>query len=600
MLIPDWPQIEEFPTPLEPGERIVLEAYERLDNCEESNVNLDIYVQPYLENYRPDVVVCIPENGILIIEVKDWKPESKTTPNQGRAAMDQAKLYRDQIISLCSPNISKLLTNPEFAAHEALIMDLIHRAVTVAVAVPFLEQVKVNRLFQNKSVHIMTREAIKENTRLLRPSQLPNRLPPDMQRAVVAEIWQSLKSWLTPPYHRAEQGRLSKSDLTKAQRPHASPRGPGWYRLRGPAGSGKSLILAHKAALMASEGKKVLVVCFNITLTHYLRDLIAQMRYDFSWEHVVIRHFHALLKEIRIRFEVCFTKDEIALDSFLNEHYPKVVAEILNAHPDHPFQFDAILIDEGQDFQVNWFQILGQCLTQDGEMLLVRDRHQNVYGKDLSWSDGDKQAIRGLKSVRGFSGKWAELGTTWRMSPTITGGVSEFALRQLGADPFNVDVDRSDQKELYQGSTFCRWENVQQQDVDTRLLRVVRQVTQLTAPSHPSDFAILTWKNEQAWHVVDLLKKEGYSAVHVYDQDGNRDKSKMVRFRKGDGRIKVCTGHSFKGYEIWGAILYVTPQVDALAQARWIYTSMSRAIEGLWVLNTDPKLNEVGEWFPCE
>ena len=48
----------------------------------------------------------------------------------------------------------------------------------------------------------------------------------------------------------------------------------GYRRIKGPAGSGKSLVLAARAARLANEGKSVLVATFNITLWHYLRDLI--------------------------------------------------------------------------------------------------------------------------------------------------------------------------------------------------------------------------------------------------------------------------------------------------------------------------------------
>ena len=44
----------------------------------------------------------------------------------------------------------------------------------------------------------------------------------------------------------------------------------GLSRIRGPAGSGKSLVIAHRAVKLASEGRQVLVICFNITLLNLL------------------------------------------------------------------------------------------------------------------------------------------------------------------------------------------------------------------------------------------------------------------------------------------------------------------------------------------
>lgn len=43
-----------------------------------------------------------------------------------------------------------------------------------------------------------------------------------------------------------------------------------YRRVKGPAGSGKSLVLAGRAAILADEGKRVLVCNRNIALLNYL------------------------------------------------------------------------------------------------------------------------------------------------------------------------------------------------------------------------------------------------------------------------------------------------------------------------------------------
>ena len=45
-------------------------------------------------------------------------------------------------------------------------------------------------------------------------------------------------------------------------------------RIKGPAGTGKTLVLACKAARLMAQGKSVLVVSYNITLTHFIRKLV--------------------------------------------------------------------------------------------------------------------------------------------------------------------------------------------------------------------------------------------------------------------------------------------------------------------------------------
>jgi superfamily I DNA/RNA helicase len=45
-------------------------------------------------------------------------------------------------------------------------------------------------------------------------------------------------------------------------------------------------------------------------------------------------------------------------------------------------RYDAVLVDEGQDFTLEWWQLLRDHVRKDatGEMLLVADPTQDIYG----------------------------------------------------------------------------------------------------------------------------------------------------------------------------------------------------------------------------
>lgn len=53
--------------PLTPGERMVLDAFDR-----HLPIDWEIYVQPHLNGLRPDFVLLHPGVGIAVFEVKDW------------------------------------------------------------------------------------------------------------------------------------------------------------------------------------------------------------------------------------------------------------------------------------------------------------------------------------------------------------------------------------------------------------------------------------------------------------------------------------------------------------------------------------------------
>ena len=81
----------------------------------------------------------------------------------------------------------------------------------------------------------------------------------------------------------------------------------GYRRIKGPAGSGKSLVLAARAAKLAAEGKSVLIATYNITLWHYLHDMIVRGLRDLvvngrsvskPMSGVTFAHFHGWSKQV--------------------------------------------------------------------------------------------------------------------------------------------------------------------------------------------------------------------------------------------------------------------------------------------------------------
>ena len=61
------------------------------------------------------------------------------------------------------------------------------------------------------------------------------------------------------------------------------------------------------------------------------------------------------------------------------------------------YSYDAIIVDEGQDFQISWWQALRNFLSDNGEMVLAADPTQDLYGTASNWTD---EAMVGA----GFSG----------------------------------------------------------------------------------------------------------------------------------------------------------------------------------------------------
>ena len=156
----------------------------------------------------------------------------------------------------------------------------------------------------------------------------------------------------------------------------------GYRRIKGSAGSGKTIVLAHKAAKLMAEGKSVLILTFNITLVNYIRTLIfrALREYDpeskSSISNLQITWFHDYVKSyfIHIGYQGVWNK---AYDKDPNRKdkrdpnkviIPEKFLQYLNKPNCKPKKlFDAILVDEGSDFVPMMWQGCRQLHKKDGE-----------------------------------------------------------------------------------------------------------------------------------------------------------------------------------------------------------------------------------------
>jgi hypothetical protein len=148
--------------------------------------------------------------------------------------------------------------------------------------------------------------------------------------------------------------------------------------VEGVAGSGKTLLAANRARAYAEEGKDVLLVCFNRTLAEHLRRVVNDSR-------ITIHHFHGLAREVCIKARHGF---EVPADAGKDFWFTEVAEMLQYALEEVPkYRFDAIIVDEGQDFHTDWYIVLEDCYKQPGGPLYVFfDGAQNLYGQKPSFA----------------------------------------------------------------------------------------------------------------------------------------------------------------------------------------------------------------------
>jgi hypothetical protein len=123
----------------------------------------------------------------------------------------------------------------------------------------------------------------------------------------------------------------------------------------GPAGSGKSLIAIEKARRLARDGFRTLFVCFNQPLA---TSIIRAIEDDGEPEdrRPLVTTFHRLCEVLGRRAGVLPPKPNPIPVAWWNETLPGALDQAIDRLPDE--RFHAIVVDEGQDFELAWLTSL--------------------------------------------------------------------------------------------------------------------------------------------------------------------------------------------------------------------------------------------------
>ena len=369
----------------------------------------------------------------------------------------------------------------------------------------------------------------------------------------------------------------------------------GYRRVKGPAGSGKSLALAARAAMLASEGKRVLVCTFNITLHNYLRDIVEQLVSQQISRQIIFTNFHAWCKG------VC--EDSGLMDAYnkLWEDYTKKVvweqgmAELVSEIYDNPSDsfipptYDAILVDEGQDYRVPWWQTLRKAIVKDGEMLLVADMTQNIHGTAQAWTE---ETMLGLSC--GFTGPWMTLSErSYRLPASLIPVLEEF-VRQF---PYDGEKDIPDHRQFNQADALHKYRWLQVSSWEAVVDACVKEIECLWNDPDISTVYFLSEK-ELGMKVVNKFEQKEVNILSTHSDDWQRSRSQKVGFHPGCAEICATTPHSFKGWEACHIVVHVERIWYSIDRALF-YTALSRLNEdpngsALTVVSSCPDLENFG------
>lgn len=155
----------------------------------------------------------------------------------------------------------------------------------------------------------------------------------------------------------------------------------GCQLILGPAGSGKTLILVHQAACLYAkkpEEIRMLFVCYNISLVHYIKRLLAAKGIPLGPRGVEVLQYNELCGKL--------LDEKITHEGEKSDYFDLITQMSLEAVKSSNLKYDAIFVDEGQDFSSDMAKVIIGLLSSTFSLFSVAfDERQSIYGAVCDW-----------------------------------------------------------------------------------------------------------------------------------------------------------------------------------------------------------------------
>ncbi|MFD2247210.1 nuclease-related domain-containing DEAD/DEAH box helicase [Pontibacter ruber] len=442
---PSLEKINELKVKPEPGEWYLLNFLKIiLSNAYE------VFFNPFLNGDRPDIVILKKGAGILIIEVKDWEfrhysiNERKKWEVKGKnsafikSPIDQVLQYKQNIYNLHIEDLlyKKIMDYKYWNVVNCAVY--FHKesreSITDFIVSPFEHDEKYMK-FLNKNISFLGYDDLE--SKIFKDLLWKKYMTLNNSKYFKEDLYQSFKRYLQPPVHTIEDGKVIKYNQEQQKLINSEPVEE---LIKGVVGSGKTTVLAVRAVnAHIRTGGRVLILTYNITLKNYVHDKISQVRSEFSWENFYITNYHSFLTAefnnvgISVVVPEGFEKwnDDDKSEYFEVNYYSNV--SIFEPYQDHLEKYDAMFIDEIQDYKFEWMEILKKYfLKQGGEYVLLGDEKQNIYDNKLE--EEEREIITNIRDKR----RKRKLNISNRFGDKI-GRIALDFQKQVMAKKYNID-----------------------------------------------------------------------------------------------------------------------------------------------------------------
>ena len=323
--------------------------------------------------------------------------------------------------------------------------------------------------------------------------------------------------------------KMTESQMEAIEDFEVNPR----MAIMGYAGTGKTVLASEYARRLASREQSVLFLFYNRLIANTVRRGIDREL------PINTTTFHSFARHLIGEQDVDWWEENKKNVDFWQEDIP---LKLLDLNPTQLPKFDAIVVDEAQDFKPDWFEIIELMLIkEDSRFLIFYDENQDIFGrwnKLPSWAEGFSKKVlrRNCRNTKNI---------TEYLQTLLPSSMVPFEESPVG-EKVNIVKSNSQEEETKQVT----------KDLEKLLSRGVE----------PTDILILTNKPMPKSSINPIQKVSGVG----FEWTGRKPNHKSKR-------IQVSNINNFKGLEAPVVLIVDYSNTDVKKRSEYLYTQASRA-----------------------
>lgn len=426
-----------------------LRLAERLKDCLEDNAWVwhNIPVGPF--GRHPDFVTLHPQQGIVVLEVKDWRLETigSATSKQVELITDRGNVWtenpfeqvRNYMFNVVDTlKRDPLLVNEGGSFKGKPVFSFGHGVAFTNITRKQFEQTDLHEvfpptrcIFRDEMTEHVDADAFRERVwRMVSPRIGPALSLPQIDRVRALlfpeiRVTQFALSFDDPAEKSSPADDRLLAVMDMQQELLARSMGEGHRIVRGVAGSGKTLILAFRAEQIArAASRPVLLLSYANGISGRLENAMQDRGVE---DKVVTSTFHSWCLKMLRTYDLPQPSAKDIPD--FSEQLAASVQTVLDAAERGLIpggQYDAVLIDEAHDFEPQWLALAAKMVNPDTKaLMIVYDDAQAIY-------KGRKRPVWKQLGIEA-AGRTTVLKVNYRNTAQILRFARKFAADVIGA-----------------------------------------------------------------------------------------------------------------------------------------------------------------------